>query len=68
MNTENLFVWHSLITRRKAFDAFQTFAALNAVRQQDVGEIYYRVTEDGYKDGTATILLLRDTEKVKKKS
>ena len=54
----------AFIDYEKAFDSIETSAVLNAIRQQGVGELYCRILEDIYKEGTAIIKLHKDTGKV----
>ena len=54
----------AFIDYEKAFDSVLTSAVLETIRKQGVEEAYCRVLEDIYKDGTATIKLHEETNKI----
>ena len=54
----------AFIDYEKAFDSVQIPAVLGAIQQQGVEEVYCNILEDIYKDGTATIKLHTETDKI----
>ena len=54
----------AFIDYEKAFDSVEIPAVLRAIRNQGVEEIYCRILEDIYKDGTAAIKVHAETSKI----
>ncbi|XP_047476383.1 uncharacterized protein LOC125030393 [Penaeus chinensis] len=50
-------LYMALIDYKKAFDSIHIRTVLEATRRQGVNEVYWKMLEDVYKDGTATIKL-----------
>ncbi|WP_435325975.1 RNA-directed DNA polymerase, partial [Klebsiella pneumoniae] len=54
----------AFIDYEKAFDSVQISAVMEAIRKQGIEENYVQVLEDIYNDGTATIVLHKESEKI----
>ena len=54
----------AFIDYEKAFDSVEIAAVLEAIRNQGVSEVYCRVLEDIYREGTATIKIHTETGKI----
>ncbi len=54
----------AFIYYKEAFDSIKTSAVMQALRQQDVDELYIKVFENVYKDSTATIQLHKKSRKI----
>ena len=54
----------AFIDYEKAFDSVEISAVMQAIRRQGVDEIYIRILQDIYHDGTATIKMHRESEKI----
>ena len=54
----------AFIDYEKAFDSVDTSAVMRAIRNQGVEETYVQVLEDIYSNGTATIMLHKESEKI----
>lgn len=60
----NIGVCITFIDYEKAFDSAQIPAVLEAIRRQGAKEVYCKILEDTYEDGTATIKFHTENGKI----
>ena len=53
----------AFIDYEKAFNSVEISVVMQAIRRQGVDEIYVRILQDIYQNGTATIKMHRESEK-----